>query len=105
MGLTPAVQVPRLSWRELLGSDPERGLTPAFQLPPQRRKETVWPGQFSTPPSSTGRASTPAAESTLAAIDARVPLSQIVTTGLLVSSPSAPVSRRSRYGMWSDPGM
>src|SRR5262249_26912101 len=74
-------------------------------LPPQRRNDTIWPGQSSTPPSSTGRASTPAAVRTLAAIDARAPDSQIVITGLLLSSPSVPVSRRRRYGMCSVPGM
>ena len=51
---------------------------------PQRRNVVVSPPrarQSAMPPSSTGRASRPAACSTLAAIAARGPLSQIVTIG------------------------
>ena len=56
---------------------------------PQRLNETVPPGQSFTPPCSTGRASTPAAVRTLAAMLARMPDSQIVTTGFSVSTPSS----------------
>src|SRR4051794_6454463 len=71
---------------------------------PQRRNSTVWPGQLETPPSSTGRASTPAAARTLAAIAARGPVLQIVTTGLLPST-LRPIARRTRYGTCLVPGM
>ena len=77
----------------------------AAQVEPQRLNETVPPGQSLTPPRSTGRASTPAAVSTLAAMLARIPDSQIVTTGFPASTPSGPSSRRSLNGMCSEPGM
>jgi hypothetical protein len=63
---------------------------------PQRRNELVSPCHVATPPSTTGRASTPAACSTLAAIAARGPDSQIVTTGRPFSSPASAAARAVR---------
>src|SRR5205814_6233929 len=76
--LGPAVEDPRAAARAV-------GQQQASWLyEPQRRNWTVWfprARHSRRPPVSTGRASTPAAASTLAAIAAREPVSQIVTTG------------------------
>ena len=74
---------------------------------PQRRNVTdVAPraSQSSIPPSTTGRASYPFARRMLAAIAARGPEPQIVTTGRS-SGRSGQQRRMSRYGTWRLPGM
>ena len=73
---------------------------------PQRRNSTVCAPRFCQswmPPWRTGRASTPLAARTLAAIAARAPVLQIVTTGF---SPKQSLhTRSSRYGMLRVPAM
>src|SRR5207244_10327932 len=97
-------RTPQLTlWIAVLRAD-EAHCSPR-QPEPQRLKETVPPGQSLTPPCRTGRASTPAAVSTLAAMLARMPDSQMVTTGRFVSTPSGPNSRNSLNGMCNEPGI
>ena len=72
---------------------------------PQRRNETSRrrsPGCRPRPPA---RASKPLLCSSDAAIAARGPASQIVTTGRAASRLSEPARRSSRYGMFREPGM
>ena len=83
---------------------PSRLLRPPSE--PQRLNSTVWPPRRChsvIPPWSTGRASTPAAASTLAAIAARGPLSQIVTT-CFPSAAAAPAARAAGTGCGGCPG-